>query len=500
MVERCRTVATGRREADTVSRSPSTVDRSPFRPGRSVCVRLLVLLVCLVLCACGSPGLPTSADRPPIVLISLDTCRADLFGVMTGEVPSLTPRLDAFARQAVLFDHAFAQIPHTLASHMSMMTSLYPEAHDVRTELDVLPDGIPTLPQILDRAGYWTVGVVTSDWLEPQYGFGRGFDVYGELASEQADAEGVTREALSQWKRGTGPRFLFAHYYDLHSDFAPESGGNHLPYDSPPGDRAWLGVGANGDEFCTRSGECNTRYLMALNRGDLQVAPAQVRLLHGLYRANMPSLDAQVGALFDGLERLGAYDDALIIVTADHGEEFHEHGRFIHSQPYDESIHVPLFVKLPHGRAAGRRVEDLVETVDLLPTVLDLLQIDPPATVQGRSLLGLILGGGAHDKHIALAEDSEQATRFALRTADAKLIEDVVSGHRELYDLVQDPGELHDVSAERPGVVEEMERQLEDLLRVSRELSRRFGPSRRLERGRLTPEERKRLESLGYLN
>lgn len=144
-----------------------------------------------------------------------------------------------------------------------------------------------------------------------------------------------------------GGFFLFLHYYDLDSDFEQGSAANKFPYYAPREYRQGLDVSSDGREFCDDEGNCNTRYLMAADRERRDVPQSEIDTIHGLYRVAVPHLDAEMGAFFDELKSRGLYDDSMIIVTSDHGEEFREQGRFIHSQPYDETIRVPLLVKSP---------------------------------------------------------------------------------------------------------------------------------------------------------
>lgn len=448
---------------------------------------------------CTPPAAPSDPAHPTVILISFDTCRADVFGVLSGDVPSLTPRLDEFAADSVVFENAFVQAPHTLPSHMSMITSLYPDAHGVKPDEGPLPEGVATLPQILQQAGWRTAGVVTSEWLKPDFGFGRGFDEYELLPHRPTYAERVNAAALRHLKRGGQPIFLFLHYYDLHSDF-DQGGANKLPYYSPPQYREGLGVSADGGEFCDEAGNCNTRYLMAMDRERRVLPQDHVDTIHRLYRAAVPHLDAEMGRFFDELRKSGVYDDALIIVTSDHGEEFREHGRFIHSQPYDETIRVPLFVKLPGNRAAGTRVAEVVESIDLLPTLLETLGLAIPESALGGSLVGLIDGTGGRRGHAVLSQDTITLTRYGLRTDGEKLIMNLRGPRRELYDLAEDPSEEVDLAAERGDEADELESRLKRRVRHNRALHATYAEGQRTEEDLLSEEERKRLESLGYVN
>lgn len=460
----------------------------------------LSILVCLAAFGCAPHEDSPEPQGPSVILISFDTCRADVFGVLTGETPSLTPRLDELAADSVVFENAFVQAPHTLPSHMSMLTSVYPDAHGVKPNQDPLPESLVTLPEMLQEAGYRTVGLVTSEWLKPDFGFGRGFDEYDLLLHRPTYAERVNAAALRELRRGNGPHFLFLHYYDLHSDFDQGSAANKLPYYSPPRYREGLDVSAEGEEFCDDEGNCNTRFLMAVDRERRQLPQAQIETIHGLYRAAVPHLDAEMGAFLDELRSRGLYEESLIVVTSDHGEEFREHGRFIHSQPYDETIGVPLFIKYPGSWAAGTRVAEVVETVDILPTILDHLGIDPPASAQGESLLGLIEGAEKRPGHAVLSQDTINLTRYGLRTDDVKLIMDLKASRRELYDLCADPLEEVDVAKDRAELADELEQRLKRLVGANRRLHQAFATGAGGDQDVLSAEERKRLEALGYVN
>lgn len=487
------------RQGATAELDPNERGPGMFK-SRRMFVALSVAASVLQLGACAPAPAPSAPTVPPVILISFDTCRADVFGVLTGEEPSLTPRLDELARESVVFENAFVQAPHTLPSHMSMFTGVYPDTHGVKPELDPLPEALVTLPEVLDDAGYHTMGLVTSEWLKPDFGFGRGFDDYERLAHRPTYAERVNAAALRRLRRMEGGFFLFLHYYDLHSDFDQGSAANKFPYYAPHEYRRGLDVSSDGREFCDDEGNCNTRYLMAADRERRDVPQSEIDTIHGLYRAAVPHLDAEMGAFFDELKSRGLYEDSMIIVTSDHGEEFREHGRFIHSQPYDETIRVPLFIKFPRSWAAGTRVTEVVETVDIAPTILDHLGMDPPETAQGESLLDLVQGAEGRSGHAVLSQDTINKTRYGLRTDEVKLIMDLKTSRPELYDLREDPGELVDLSGERVELAAELERRLKRWVGANRRLHETFATGVGGDRELLSEEERKRLESLGYVN
>jgi arylsulfatase A-like enzyme len=304
----------------------------------------------------------------------------------------------------------------------------------------------------------------------------------------------VSRRALELLDARRGdprPVFLFLHYLDAHSDWEV------LPYDSPPRFREDLELGDPEREFCLPGTDrCATHFLLLADRAGAELPPAAVDRIAELYRRGVRYLDEELGHLFAALEARGWLDSALVVVTSDHGEELREHGRFGHARTYDETIAVPLLIRFPQGRHAGRVVEDVVQTLDLLPTLAELLDLPPPEPAQGRSLLPLLDGPGP--VRPALSRDKDVRTRYALRTERFKLIYDPQDGSAELFDLVADPGENHNLAAGDPARLEALGRQLEALVRANAELARGFPPALRAD-GVLSPEEERELREIGYL-
>jgi arylsulfatase A-like enzyme len=289
----------------------------------------------------------TTERRPTIVLISIDCLRADHVGAYGYPHPT-TPTIDALARGGTLFEKAFSTAPWTLPSHMSMLTGLLPSLHGA-TKWEKLSKDVDYLPELLDGAGYRTAGVVSWVYLSQVYGFERGFDFYQVLdAPKETDVVDV---ALKELDRGVGrPQFLFVHL------FSP-----HWPYLPPPDLLARLGG---------RPRDIST----LLDKTSTVAAPADETErdeVIRLYDAEVASADRELGRLLERLKKNGLYDNALVIVTADHGEAFLEHGHWQHSQTlYDELTHVPLVVKFPGERAAARWPK-LVSSVDIFVTAAE---------------------------------------------------------------------------------------------------------------------------------
>jgi arylsulfatase A-like enzyme/Flp pilus assembly protein TadD len=356
------------------------------------------------------PALAAAATDPPnVILITLDTVRADRMGFL-GSKLGLTPQLDALASQGVVFEHAYSQAPITPVSHATILTGTFPQYHGIRNFGDRLPPSVPFLPDILHAQGYHTGAFVGSIILDPKNGFAsgfeRGFDVYN--AGFHRQKTGERREASMQ-RRGEvtlgyalewlgqqhgGPFFLWFHLWDAHD-----------PYNPPE--------------------------------------PFRSRFPKAPYNGGIAYVDATVGKLLDYLRKQGLYDNTLIAVAADHGESLGDHGELTHSIfLYDATIHVPMLLKLPGNRFVGQRVSSAASLVDLAPTVLEALGETPAPAMQGRSLLPLI--GNSHPENrpsFATGDHSERSFGWSALVSlrvGSKLY--VRAPSPELYDLALDPG------------------------------------------------------------
>ncbi len=469
----------------------------------AACAGFVTLALALSGCRAGPP-----ADlRPHVFLISLDTLRRDALELFRGDRPAVAPNLDQLVRESLVFTQAFVQIPYTLPSHMSMFTGLYPEAHGVLTKKTSLPAHIPTLPQLLEEQGYATHGLVSSKWLKEAFGFGRGFEEYRKVPYGWVHSPQVTRAVFESLdRRPTGdprPLFYFLHYYDAHSDTLYH--GNKLPYYVIPE----LRQGSGDDELCDAEGNCATQYLIAANRDYLndtgrKISAERLARLVALYEGGIRGLDRDLGALFGKLKQLDLYDRSMIIVTSDHGEEFLEHGSFLHRQAYAETIAVPLIVKFPvtgplQAEHAGETRDGLVESIDILPTILDYLDLPAVRGLQGRSVLPMI-ASGRPTRRYAISRDKSRKSRYGLRTREHTLIHDLRTGISELYDLEEDPGERRDLSAERPQLVVELTEQLLRLTEDNARLAESLRTDRLPEAEVLSAAEKAELKSLGYLD
>ena len=485
--------------------------RSPRLPAFSG-----LLISALVTAACDMAVDPdersvAGAGRPPVLLISLDTLRADAVGSKNSSGASLTPNMDRLAADGIRYPAATTELPFTLPAHMSLLTGTAPDTHAVFGREDTLPLGVATLAELLAAAGYATGAVVSSDWLNPAFGFERGFGEYVETPVELDYAARINRRALNFLGKlsTTGqPPFLFLHYYDAHSDTG--KGGNRRAYWSPAAQSAELapaclvGQCVPGDSGVTEgqktgNAQCATRFLLWANHNREQVTAAQRECLAASYRAGVRALDIQLGALFAALESRDLYRRSLIIVTADHGEEFGEHGQFVHAQTFQETVAIPLIIKLPAQESAGEIDPRPAQLADVMPTILQQLDLPLPETLTGSSLLATSLES-PETSLVQVSQNKHRPRRYALTVGRWKLIYDFVDQRARLFDLERDPAESKDLAGERSDQVDRLKALLDaHRQRLQAKRAQIDAGAAADGAGNLSEEAVRRLESLGYV-
>ncbi len=401
------------------------------------------------------------AEAPNIILITLDTTRADRMGFL-GSKAGLTPNLDAVARQGVVFERAFSQAPLTPVSHATIFTGTYPQFHTVTDFGHPLPPLLPSLPEILQKSGYHTAAFIGALILDPRAnmapGFDRGFDDFdagfhqrmpGDTrynSIERRGADVVARGISWMKKNKQRPFFIWVHLYDPHAPYDPPA-----PYDK----------------------------------------------IKDPYNGEIAYSDAALGKLFQYLRQTGLYDRALIAMMSDHGESLGAHGESMHGIfLYDETIHVPLIFKLPGQALAGHRVSSRVRLVDVAPTLLSMLSLPLPPSFQGESLVPMMKAAAKPaDDLPAYAETDYPHRAFgwsALRSMRTGKYLFVRAPRRELYDQITDKMAEHNMAAASPAVADTLQSQLDQF--YDRTTSYR-GKAKAAE---LSTEQSENLAALGY--
>ncbi|RMH03699.1 MAG: hypothetical protein D6702_05265 [Planctomycetota bacterium] len=437
----------------------------------------------------GGPDLgiqPWRGERPPnIAVLLIDTLRADRLGCYGYERPT-SPEIDALAARGTRFEAAYAQASWTRPSVASLMTSLYPDSHDIRGDYDVLPAGLPTLAQVLKARGYHTAGFSANPQVSPLYGFDRGFDVFGrggshllrrsaigildhmakrtlrmrilpaltgggaaatagkagkKKAEEKDPLAGSGAQALNrqvfQWLDdydGRQPFFLYVQYIDPHT-----------PY-SPPEDL----INEGGQEPVSLPAQFIDKNAPPYPLSSYEAAPPEVLAgLSRLYDAEVRYVDREIGRLLNRLAERGLLEDTIVVVTADHGEELYDHEQWLHGQSlFDELVRVPLIVAGPG--VARQVVEEPVELIDLLPTAAGWSGAEIHFPIQGRDLGPILAGGGGDPERVVFSERQGAYPLHAVRRGRDKLIR-ITSPDGPVwlqYDLGRDPGERRNLAAE----------------------------------------------------
>ncbi|MCH9650542.1 MAG: sulfatase [Deltaproteobacteria bacterium] len=415
---------------------------------------------------------------PQVLLISVDTLRADALGAFGGK--NVTPHLDRFAAEGQTWSPHYSAAGWTKPSHAALLTGQPADVYG-GMEGTIDPD-VTTLAERFQRAGFRTGGLVHDCvWLNPQFGFDRGFEDYQSVRWQLAK---TTRQTIN-WlaEHHDQPFFFFSHTFEVHSDF------HRIPYESEGIDRAVVQERFGPKAYGCREHRCASGLLAAIDRGEIAKLDREAETLKFLYGKSVEYLDSQLGLLFDSLREMGLYDDMTIVLTSDHGESFFEHDELLHGNPWQQILHVPLIIKWPAGRFAGEQRTQPSSALDVAPTLLESLDLDSQG-LAGVSLLNRRLDrpifAGTHWR-VVIQEDLKAI--FNYQGVPARL-----------FDLSEDPEELHNLHAER----RQETAALHHLLTQSRQAFRRRQEEAQRLRSQagatgLTEADKERLRSLGYL-
>jgi arylsulfatase A-like enzyme len=427
--------------------------------------------------------------RLNVILYLIDALRADHLGCYRHPYIK-TPYIDKLAEEGVLFENAFVQCSWTRPSSATILTSLYPTTHGAITDHDILRPSITSLAETLRHYGYHTLGCINIPNVAPEIGFFQGFDRYlaaykrphfHPLLSDRMN--GMVFPWFEELK--DEPFFLYMHTVDPHAPYIPP----------PPYDRIY-------DPDYKGEIKGSTKILEKIRTGLLEITERDRKHLLALYGGEVTYNDKSVGELMKKLHELGIAENTLLIIIADHGEEFLEHGGTQHgSTLYKEVLHIPLIFHCPVELPQGKRVSQLVRTVDVLPTILDLLDIPEPERIEGKTLLPLIEKGKNPGIAYSFAELDLAKKQFrSLQNNRWKLIiHPYLQRKREFYNLKDDPGEKKNLFpyGKMPPAYSELSKKLAGILERQKKEARKF---RRMKVEKLNKETLEQLKALGYIH
>ena len=407
-----------------------------------------------------------------LIFVSLDALQAAHVGCL-GHHRNVTPTIDRLARHSCVFTNTMSVASWTVPSSMTWFTGVYPTEHRLtnkfavyndreqqRARLGELAPQLLTMGDMLAKNGYATAAFTGNAGVSRDFGFGQGFNVYWHETGKFGGLEQSVPRAI-EWLRANSSRkfALFLHGYDCHAQYALDAGFDYRF------------VAANYDRRYTGSPrEHEMLREEGLDHGQLALRPADIQFWRAIYDERIQRADAHLASFLTALDELGLAENTLLVVTSDHGTEYYEHRRFDHGFTlYQELLHVPLFIRLP-DQPGCRIVTDRVSSIDLLPTLFDLLDLELSepmlAQLRGQSLVPTLRGAAANRDIISETDYREYTFKRSLISPDGwKLVYTLETRSRELFDLNTDPLELVDVAAQHPQRADELERRLFEFYR-----------------------------------
>lgn len=457
----------------------------------------------------GQSDAGASGPRPNIIFILVDTLRADRLGCY-GHPGQLSPMMDELAREGVLFERTIATSPWTLPSVASYFCGYYPTVHKVTSYREALEtargaagavryfgDEFTTLAELLQANGYATAGFSANPFITQKFGFARGFEHFDASFAANETHGNVVNEAALKWleqRDRSKPFFMYLHYMDVHD-----------PYKA--GDKYVEPLVAVVEKMPNKTPLAEAemkRHRNYFNKSAVAYrgVPRHVRLFRYVdywrarYDAGIPQVDQYLDELRARLQAVELWDDAYVILTADHGESLGEHELWAHGlSAHQDQLHAPLILRWPEQLPAGRRLPQTVRLFDIMPTLLAQLRIDVPEGLQAKSLLGVIAG----EEALPLAAFAEAVKKRpgekALVLGKWKLLAYTDEDRYELYDLDADPAEQHDLAAQHPKRLAELRRLLERQIEENDAL----GAGVQVQEAAMTQAELERLRALGYV-
>jgi len=374
------------------------------------CWIILLTLICLIAASGCDRNPVSSVDSPNIILVSIDTLRADRAGERPVK-PTVMPAVERLATGGAFFEYAIAPIGTTWPSHATMLTGLYPRYHGLRSNGHTLPKEVPVISELLSSAGYVTGSFISFKGMHYVGGLGRGFETVSDPDRPSGDVDAIrdgreTMDMALEWLRGLetadDPVFLWLHLFEPHN-----------PYEVTEYSRQWMEE--TGYSGLLKDGA--DQDLLQSQTKKIVETPSELEALHTLYDGEAELADQYFDELLEALDDLGRIDNSIVIFTSDHGESLGENGRIGHGPVLrQELFHVPLVIRDFRTDGESRRIEQAVGLVDIAPTIARLALDLALPNVQGRSLIPLIYGN--RDADSEAGDTPAYFAEVALRTPD----------------------------------------------------------------------------------
>lgn len=422
-------------------------------------------------------------NKTNVVIYLIDAQRADHLQPYGYPIPT-SPNINEFAKSSVVFEKAYCQVTWTRSSVASIQSGLYPSSHLVEDRLDAFPDNLPNIQSELKKRGYHTYGFITNGNISSLFNFGKDFDDYVRLGEDKDRKEihvqsGELVDTVQEFFKTSSysqPMFLYVHATDPHAPYTPE----------PQFMLVRPGCNMNDPDMYGMHSDSARKFTQD-----------EINCMMSLYDSETLRADYNFGRLLKLLKEKGMYDNSIIIVTADHGESFFEHGISGHGKSlYEPELRVPIIMHFPGNRFAGERIPQNVRHIDLFPTILSSFSYPIPPSVQGRSLLPMLLGRPLKDEPVFSELLLDQYSRMAMVDDGFKLISTAQGAKYELFDLRKDPGETRNLIDEAPVRFEYMRYALN---KWADEEARRKAALKKPKGAVLDKETEDVLKALGYL-
>jgi arylsulfatase A-like enzyme len=442
----------------------------------------LPLIACLIIINLGIfiDRITLNSDRPNVIILGIDTFRGD-HASHNGYQRKTCPNIDSIGKKGIVFTNAFSTTSWTLPAFHSILTGLYSRSNGVFMINNSLDKSYITLAELLKNQGYKTAGFISGDFLKSPYGFNQGYDLYNESVSRRAGIESqanITSDKLTKlalpWirKNQINKFFLFIHYWDPHYDYIPPD-----PYDTV----------FDPDYQGTIDGR-NFKHSEAIHP---QMPKRDFDHIIALYDGEIAWTDKHIGKLLSSLQEWHLDKETIVIVVADHGEGFFDHGQRTHgSTLYNEEIQIPLIFYIP-SLELSKTIEHSVSIVDIVPTLCDLLNINHPKGTDGTSLLPIINSNRDWTRGEVYAELWHKL--IAVIRDDWKLIHNTKTGEFQLFDLNNDDGEKNNLIQIDTHKAEEMKQMVLNFLQKKKTLAAKS------DKTKLDEQTLEQLKSLGYI-